>query len=265
VATQMMVREERPDAEAAVASLLRAIGEDPEREGLSRTPERVAKALAFLTSGASRGPLDVLNGAIFTESYRGLVLVRDIEFYSLCEHHLLPFFGRAHIGYLPAGRVIGLSKLPRLLDVYARRLQVQERLTEQVARAVQQAIQPRGVAVRVEAAHFCMMMRGVEKQESLTITSSFLGDFRSDTDLRQEFFAALRGPEAAAHSPRKRRPAHTIHTPDRLLSRANAETSADPLEGSGARRSGVLTGAPPPVPRGKYPRRVGRRPSRQRS
>jgi len=205
----------------------------------------------------------VLNGAIFRESYEGLVLVRDIEFYSLCEHHLLPFFGRAHIAYLPAGRVIGLSKLPRLMDVYARRLQVQERLTEQVARAVQQAIQPRGVAVRVEAAHFCMMMRGVEKQESLTITSSFLGDFRRDMDLRQEFFAALRGPETAAHSHRESRPAHGVHTPEGLPSRA--ETPADPTGGSGARRIGVFTETPRPVPRGKYPRRVGRRPSRQRS
>jgi GTP cyclohydrolase I len=262
MATQLITREERPDAEAAVARLLRAIGEDPEREGLSRTPERVAKALAFLTSGASRSPMSVLNGAIFTESYRGLVLVRDIEFYSLCEHHLLPFYGRTH-AYFPAGRVIGLSKLPRLLDVYARRLQVQERLTEQVARAVQEAIQPRGVAVRVEAAHFCMMMRGVEKQESVTITSSFLGDFRRDMDLRQEFFAALRGPETVAHSHRESRPAHAGYNPDRLPS--PAETPDDPSGGTEVGHIGVFTGSPRPAPRGKYPRRVGRRPSRQRS
>jgi GTP cyclohydrolase I len=258
VATHMIVREERPDAEAAVARLLRAIGEDPEREGLAKTPERVAKALAFLNSGASRSPLDVLNGAIFKESYQGLVLVRDIEFHSLCEHHLLPFFGRAHIAYLPAGRVIGLSKLPRLMDVYARRLQVQERLTEQVARAVQQSIQPRGVAVRVEAAHFCMMMRGVEKQESLTITSCFLGDFRRDVDLRQEFFAALQRPETAAHGRRESHPAHAVGFPSR------DETPADPSRGTGARRIGVFTETPRAVPRGKYPRRVGRRPSHQR-
>jgi len=173
----MFVRDDHPSAEKAIAQLLRSIGEDPDREGLQKTPARVARAMAFLNSGASQSPLDVLNGAIFTETYEGMVLVQDIEFYSLCEHHLLPFHGRAHVAYLPAGRVIGLSKLPRLLDVYARRLQVQERLTDQVARAVQQAIEPRGVAVRLEAAHFCMMMRGVEKQQSLTMTSSFLGAF----------------------------------------------------------------------------------------
>ena len=187
-----------PDAEAAVDELLRAIGEDPSREGLHKTPERVAKALAFLTSGASQSGRDVLNGAIFHESYRGLVLVQDIEFYSLCEHHMLPFHGKAHIAYLPAGKVICLSKLPRLLDVYARRLQVQERLTEQVAVAVEEAIRPRGVAVMLEAAHFCMMMRGVGKQESRTITTAFLGAFEGDPSLRHEFLATVRGVSAPA-------------------------------------------------------------------
>jgi GTP cyclohydrolase I len=262
----MMAREERPDAEDVVAQLLRAIGEDPEREGLQKTPARVAKALSFLTSGASENPLDVLNGAIFTESYQGLVLVRDIEFYSLCEHHLLPFFGRAHIAYRPAGRMIDRSTLPRLIDVYARRLQVQERLTEQVARAVQQAIRPHGLAVRLEAAHFCMMMRGVEKQESLTITSSFLGDLERDMDLRQEFLAALRredGPDAAARGPRESRSARVGHATNRPHSAKEAPSV--PPEPSGTGRIGVFNVTPRPLPRGKYPGRVGPRPSRHRS
>jgi GTP cyclohydrolase IA len=206
------------DAADAVARLLRAIGEDPEREGLLRTPERVAKALAFLNSGASRRPQDVLNGAVFSESYRGLVLVQDVEFYSLCEHHMLPFHGRAHLAYLPEGRVIGLSKLPRLLDVFARRLQVQERLTEQVAKAIEDAIAPRGVAVMVEAAHFCMMMRGVEKQESRTTTTAWLGAFARDFELRQEFLASLRGvsTERVRRGPSERRvaaPAFVVDFP----------------------------------------------------
>ena len=179
--------------EGAVTTLLHAIGEDPDREGLQKTPERVAKALAFLTSGADRSMADVLNGAVFTEEYDQMVLVKDIEFYSLCEHHMLPFFGKAHIAYLPAGRVVGLSKLPRLLEVYARRLQVQERLTQQVAWAIQDALRPRGVAVMLEAAHFCMMMRGVEKQNSRTVTSALLGEFRDSPALRNEFLSAVRG------------------------------------------------------------------------
>jgi GTP cyclohydrolase IA len=179
--------------EGAVTTLLRAIGEDPAREGLAKTPERVAKSLAFLTSGADRTTADVLNGAVFTEDYDQMVLVKDIEFYSLCEHHMLPFFGKAHIAYLPAGRVVGLSKLPRLLEVYARRLQVQERLTQQVAWAIQEALRPRGVAVMLEAAHFCMMMRGVEKQNSKTVTSALLGEFRDSPALRSEFLSAVRG------------------------------------------------------------------------
>ena len=178
----------------AMADILTAIGEDPTREGLLRTPERVAKSLAFLTSGSRLTMADVLNGAIFTEDYDQMVLVKDIEFYSLCEHHLLPFHGKAHIAYLPAGRVVGLSKLPRLLEVYARRLQVQERLTQQVAGAIQEALRPRGVAVMLEASHFCMMMRGVEKQNSTTVTSALLGQFRESPALRNEFLAAVRGP-----------------------------------------------------------------------
>ena len=179
--------------EGAVSGILHAIGEDPNREGLLKTPERVAKSLSFLTSGASKTMADVLNGAVFTEDYDQMVLVKDIEFYSLCEHHMLPFYGKAHIAYLPAGRVVGLSKLPRLLEVYARRLQVQERLTQQVAWAIQEALRPRGVAVMLEASHFCMMMRGVEKQNSKTVTSSLLGEFRESPALRNEFFASVRG------------------------------------------------------------------------
>jgi GTP cyclohydrolase I len=176
----------------AVATILHAIGEDPRREGLRRTPQRVAGALTYLTSGSGKTAADVLQGAVFTEDYDEMVLVKDIEFYSLCEHHLLPFYGQAHIAYLPAGRVLGLSKLPRLLDVYARRLQVQERLTQQVAEALQEALRPRGVAVLVEAVHLCMMMRGVEKQHSKTVTSALCGEFRSSPALRNEFLSAVR-------------------------------------------------------------------------
>jgi len=252
----MFVRDDHPSAEKAIAQLLRSIGEDPDREGLQKTPARVARAMAFLNSGASQSPLDVLNGAIFTETYEGMVLVQDIEFYSLCEHHLLPFHGRAHVAYLPAGRVIGLSKLPRLLDVYARRLQVQERLTDQVARAVQQAIEPRGVAVRLVAAHFCMMMRGVEKQQSLTMTSSFLGAFDRDLSLRQEFLASLRGPaERVPAGPRAAGP--STAAPES----PSAATATTPDAG----RTGVYSPPAPPVARGKYPQRVGPRPRLRRS
>jgi GTP cyclohydrolase I len=181
-----------------VRQLLHSLGEEPRREGLLRTPERVAEALSFLTSGMDQEPEDVLNGAIFHEDYSGLVLVRDVEFYSLCEHHMLPFHGRAHIAYLPQGRVLGLSKLPRLLEVYARRLQVQERLTRQVASAVDRVLRPRGVAVTLEARHFCMMMRGVGKQGSTTTTSEFLGAYAESATLRQEFMAAVQAPAARA-------------------------------------------------------------------
>ena len=191
---------EAPTQTAAIAdavhSILRAVGEDPAREGLRRTPERAAKAWGELTAGMNLTLADVLNGAIFTQDYDEMVLVKNVEFYSLCEHHLLPFHGKANIAYLPAGRVIGLSKLPRLLDVYARRLQLQERLTQQVAEGVQEAVGPRGVAVMVEAAHFCMMMRGVEKQHSTTATWAFLGEFRDNAQLRNEFLAAVNARQA---------------------------------------------------------------------
>ena len=191
---------EAPTQTAAIAdavhSILRAVGENPAREGLRRTPERAAKAWGELTAGMNLTLADVLNGAIFTQDYDQMVLVENVEFYSLCEHHLLPFTGKAHIAYLPAGRVIGLSKLPRLLDVYARRLQLQERLTQQVAEGVQEAVGPRGVAVMVEAAHFCMMMRGVEKQHSTTATWAFLGEFRDNAQLRNEFLAAVNARQA---------------------------------------------------------------------
>jgi GTP cyclohydrolase I len=175
----------------SVRKMLHAIGEDPSREGLRRTPERAAKAFTDLTSGMGQTMADVLNGAIFTQEYDQMVLVKDIEFYSLCEHHLLPFHGKAHIAYLPNGRVVGLSKLPRLLEIYARRLQLQERLTQQVAGAIQEGLRPRGVAVMLEAAHFCMMMRGVEKQNSKTVTVALLGEFRDSHLLRNEFFGAV--------------------------------------------------------------------------
>ncbi|NOT55849.1 MAG: GTP cyclohydrolase I FolE [Deltaproteobacteria bacterium] len=181
----------------AATDILSALGEDIRREGIRRTPERMAKALTYLTAGSTMTMADVLNGAVFTERYDQMVLVKDIEFYSLCEHHVLPFHGMAHIAYLPAGKVVGLSKLPRLLDIYARRLQVQERLTQQVAEALHEALNPRGVAVMVEASHFCMMMRGVEKQNSKTVTSALLGEFRDDPALRNEFLQAVRTQQGA--------------------------------------------------------------------
>jgi GTP cyclohydrolase IA len=175
-----------------VAQLLRHVGEDPSREGLRRTPERVVEALSFLTSGYERGVEEVIRGAVFEEQYSEMVLVRDIELYSLCEHHLFPFFGKAHVAYIPDGRIIGLSKLPRLVEVFSRRLQTQERLTVQVAEALDQALRPQGVAVIIEAAHLCMMMRGVEKQNSQTVTSSMLGSFSTDPSTRAELMTLLR-------------------------------------------------------------------------
>ena len=178
--------------EPLVRDLLKELGEDPYREGLQKTPERVAKALQYLTSGYGTTVADVLNDAIFTEPYDEMVVVKDIEVYSLCEHHLLPFFGKAHIAYLPAGRIVGLSKLARLVDMVARRLQVQERLTTQVAEALQEALRPAGVGVVIEAAHFCMMMRGVEKQNSMAVTSCMLGAFRDSRMTREEFLQLIR-------------------------------------------------------------------------
>jgi GTP cyclohydrolase I len=177
-----------------VEGILRYLGEDPGREGLQRTPERVVRSLQFLTAGYERDLGTVINGAVFAETYSEMVIVRDIEVYSLCEHHLLPFFGRAHVAYIPDGRVIGLSKLPRIVDMFARRLQVQERLTTQVADALDEALSPLGVAVVIEAAHLCMMMRGVQKQNSRTLTSSMRGVFLGDQRTRAEFMELIRLP-----------------------------------------------------------------------
>jgi len=178
-------------AQAEMAELVRGqlalLGEDPEREGLQRTPERVAKSLAWLTSGYAMEVGDVVGEGVFAEAHDNMVMVRDIEMYSLCEHHLLPFFGKVHVAYVPDGRIIGLSKLPRIVEVFARRLQVQERLTQQIADAVCGVLQPRGVGVVIEASHLCMMMRGVEKQNSSTITSALRGVFRDDARTREEF------------------------------------------------------------------------------
>ncbi|HMS15492.1 MAG TPA: GTP cyclohydrolase I FolE [Planctomycetota bacterium] len=175
-----------------VKEQLKAIGEDPTREGLLRTPERVAKSMAFLTSGYSTDFEVLLNKAIFEEDCHEMVLVRNIELYSMCEHHMLPFFGKAHVAYIPNGKIIGLSKIPRLVDMFARRLQVQERLTTQVAEALECALNPRGVGVVIEARHLCMMMRGVEKQNSSATTSSMLGIFRTDSKTRMEFLNLIR-------------------------------------------------------------------------
>jgi len=172
--------------------MLLRLGEDPQREGLLRTPERMAKAMEFLTKGYQEDPQEILRGALFTEEYDEMVIVKDVEMFSLCEHHLLPFFGKVHVAYIPNGKVIGLSKIPRLIDVFARRLQVQERLTMQIAECIQQAIQPEGVGVVIEARHLCMMMRGVEKQHSAAVTSSMLGAFRNEENTRQEFLSLIR-------------------------------------------------------------------------
>ena len=178
--------------EALIREMLLRVGEDPQREGLARTPLRVAKAMDFLTSGYDTTPEDVVRGAVFEEDCDEMVLVRDIEFYSLCEHHILPFFGRAHVAYVPNGKVVGLSKVARVVDVFGRRLQVQERLTNQVADALVETLQPLGVAVVMEASHTCMMMRGVQKQNSSTVTSAMRGSFAADARTRSEFMALLK-------------------------------------------------------------------------
>ena len=172
-------------------SLLEGIGEDAAREGLIKTPERAAKALAFLTQGMGQDPADILRSAMFDEECEEMVLVRDIEVFSLCEHHMLPFFGKAHVAYLPQHRITGLSKIPRVVDVFARRLQVQERLTRQIRDCIQETLAPRGVAVVIEARHLCMQMRGVEKQHSLTTTSAFTGAFLNDPKTRKEFMRLI--------------------------------------------------------------------------
>jgi GTP cyclohydrolase I len=170
-----------------ITSLLSALGEDPNRDGLLRTPARVEQSLQFLTSGYATDVDTLLNGALFTVDYSEMVIVKDIDFYSLCEHHLLPFFGKCHVAYVPSTRVIGLSKLPRIVDVFSRRLQVQERLTNQIAETIREKIDPLGVGVIMEGTHLCMAMRGVEKQNSSTVTSAMLGTFRSDHRTRSEF------------------------------------------------------------------------------
>lgn len=190
-----------PDAHAATMSAyrdtvfqqLQLMGEDPNREGLLKTPERVAKAMGWLTRGYGMTARSVIGDALFEEAHENMVMVRDIELYSMCEHHMLPFFGKAHIAYIPHGRIVGLSKLPRVVDVFARRLQVQERLGEQIADALEEVLQPKGVGVVIEAVHLCMMMRGVEKQGSRTITSSLRGAFRDDAKTRSEFLQLAYG------------------------------------------------------------------------
>ena len=176
-----------------VRSIIALLGEDPNREGLRRTPERFEKAMRFLTSGYRQDPEKLLNGAMFKVCYDEIVVVKDIEVYSMCEHHLLPFFGRCHVAYLPSKKVIGLSKIARLVNMYSRRLQIQERLTNQIAGAIQQWISPEGVGVIVEARHLCMVMRGVEKQRSSAITSAMLGVFRDNKETRDEFLALVSG------------------------------------------------------------------------
>ena len=173
--------------EELVAEMIRRLGDDPDREGLKHTPERVAKSMAFLTQGYGMKSDDVINGALFEECHRNMVLVKEIEMYSLCEHHLLPFFGKVHVAYIPNGKIVGLSKTARLVEVYARRLQVQERMTEQIAQAIWERVEPEGVGVVVEAYHLCMMMRGVQKQNSKTITSAMRGSFLEDQMTRDEF------------------------------------------------------------------------------
>ena len=174
-----------------VEQILRAVGEDPKREGLLKTPERVEKSLKFLTSGYNIDVDKLVNDALYNENYNEMVIVKNIDVYSLCEHHMLPFFGKCHIAYLPQGKIIGLSKVPRLIDAYSRRLQVQERLTTEIAQCIQNIVKPAGVAVVIDAMHLCMSMRGVEKQNSYTTTSSMLGCFKDDARTRSEFLSLL--------------------------------------------------------------------------
>jgi GTP cyclohydrolase IA len=193
----MSIRTETPTLtsssfEDLVKEMLVRLGEDPQREGLLRTPERVKKAFEFLTRGYSEDPESMLKKALFTVTYDEMVIVKDVEMFSLCEHHVLPFFGKVHVAYIPNGKVIGLSKIPRLIEMFSRRLQIQERLTTQIAETIQKVIQPQGVGVVVEARHLCMMMRGVEKQHSAAVTSSMLGCFREEQETRTEFLSLIR-------------------------------------------------------------------------
>ena len=177
--------------QSLIRDLLKELGEDPYREGLRKTPERMAKALRYLTSGYEKDLAEILNGAVFAEKYDEMVLVKDIDIFSLCEHHLLPFFGKCYVAYIPKNKILGLSKIVRLVEMYSRRLQVQERLTQQIAETLKRVIQPRGVAVVIEAYHFCMMMRGVEKQNSQAVTSAMLGIFRTQPATRDEFLQLI--------------------------------------------------------------------------
>jgi GTP cyclohydrolase I len=188
----MMNKEE--EFEQAVTKILELLGEDPQREGLLKTPSRVAKALKFLTEGYDQDPKEILNQALFTTSNDEMVLVRDIEFYSMCEHHMLPIIGRAHVAYIPDGKVVGLSKIPRIVNVYARRLQIQEQMTEQIADAISATIKPKGVAVVLHARHMCMEMRGVQKINSTTVSSALRGLFKSDERTRNEFYNLINTP-----------------------------------------------------------------------
>jgi GTP cyclohydrolase I len=193
----MPTRTENPTVTSAsfeelVKEMLVRLGEDPQREGLLRTPARVQKAYEFLTRGYNEDPEAMLNNALFTVSYDEMVIVKDVEMFSLCEHHMLPFFGKVHVAYIPNGKVIGLSKIPRLIEIFSRRLQIQERLTTQIAETIQKVIQPQGVGVVIEARHLCMMMRGVEKQHSAAVTSSMLGCFRDEQETRTEFLSLIR-------------------------------------------------------------------------
>ena len=183
--------------EGLVRRQLEMLGEDPERDGLLKTPSRVAKSMAWLTRGYDLDARQVIGDALFEENHENMVMVRDIEMYSMCEHHMLPFFGKVHVAYIPNGKIVGLSKLPRVVEVFARRLQVQERLGEQIANAIDDVLKPKGVGVVIEAVHLCMMMRGVEKQSSRTITSSLRGQFRDDSKTRSEFLRLAHGPSAA--------------------------------------------------------------------
>ncbi len=191
---ELMIADERvTEFETVIRRQLELIGEDPNREGLLKTPSRVAKSMAWLTRGYELNAKEVIGDALFAEAHENMVMVRDIEMYSMCEHHMLPFFGKVHIAYIPNGKIVGLSKLPRVVEVFARRLQVQERLGEQIANAIDEVLQPRGVGVVIEAVHLCMMMRGVEKQSSRTITSSLRGLFRDDAKTRSEFLRLAHG------------------------------------------------------------------------
>ena len=180
------------DLQAIVAQLLRQIDPEPGREGLVKTPERVARALTYLTRGYEQDPETIINGALFNEKHSEMIVVKDIDFYSLCEHHILPFFGRAHVAYIPRGRIVGLSKIARLVEVYARRLQVQERMTTEIADTIERHLEPLGVAVVTEAEHLCMRMRGIEKQNSTVVTSAMRGAFQTNSKTREEFMMFIR-------------------------------------------------------------------------